>query len=503
MSKFSTNKKKIQKIWEVNAETENELKIKENEVRRFFTDRYKFKQQKNIYDSGWIAKAPVASDSVRNVTIGQALSETVILDEAIDITIPENMLPFINISLMTKTIPEVQAMGFMSYFQEGWQADNYVEIYGNGSLIYKGSSPVVYQKHSQSSLDNGDFQESYTKKVYNATIEYTNMGAEYKIVGTLNKVIIRKNTGTGCGGGQEYDEWICSIDPGYVDSKNYAKFFDVDSTMIDFNTQKKEVRWITNPHCPPGDPCTQTSLLYDNGGIGYHVMKTFASADREYHKMTSATKYKKIGGNWVSQGSGNFEIDTEIGHVITLRSFSFSGYWLFYSPDTYYLFGIKDVVPREYEGVNKKKELSNLPQDPNRYWDYILFKRNPGTYPGKTQALVNSVGRKQTLFFRTSKSTEIVERYKLFIQGTIVFSALSSVKNPPPAQKTSGDDRQVVEYSDTYINEKQSGACYLPSENHTLKNRNYFGSAKEDIEYRIKIDLVNPLYWKEIRKYKS
>ena len=496
MSKFSTSKKKIETIWNTYTSIENELNLKENEIRKFFTERYKFKQQKNLYDSDWIAKTPTASASVRNVTPAKALSETVALDEEIDITIPDYMLPFVNISLMTKTIPEVQAMGLFEYVQEGWETD-YIEAYGNGTnLIYKGFPRSTYYEYDQDDLDDGRFQENYTKKVYRGTIEYTSGGDEYKIHGTVIRIEMYDNLNTGCGS-QNYDYFDVYIDPGYTGSKNYAKFHDLTSDYADMTGILYHFTFSTNPSPPPS--CEQNYPVVQETDKRLKWYFTGSNVDHYRIKLIDGIKYKKIGGSWVYQSSGTFSIDSDTV-TITSRTFTFVGYWIFYSPDTYYLFGTEDSSPPTYEGVDKKIELANLPEDPNRYWNTITFKRNPEPRPEKTEATVSAIGKKQILFFKISKSTETETKYRLFINGTIVLSALSSIKNPPPAQKTSGDDRQVVEYSDTY---SKSGSSYTPSESHTLKIRNYWGTAKEDMEYRIKVDLINPLYWKEIRKYKS
>ena len=217
---------------------------------------------------------------------------------------------------------------------------------------------------------------------------------------------------------------------------------------------------------------------------------------RSSHTIKSGYKYKKIGGIWVLQSAGDFTVDTLSGDTITQREFNFVGYWIFYSSNTRYLFGIRDVSPEEEEGVYNKKELINLPEDPYRPWTTITFKRNTEPRPEKTQAISYYASSQRIINFRTLDAA--ISKYRLFLQGSLLFSAPATLINPSPAEKTSGDHRQVPEYNDTY---SQSGSSYDDSENHTLKNRDFWGTAKQDLEYRIKIDIINPFYWKELRKY--
>ena len=136
--KYNNSKNKIKTIWEENRTVEVDLSQKQNEIKQFFTERHQMQKIKNIYDSGWIATTPTAVDAVRNVTPDQELPERVTLDTSLDIEIPEIFLPFINVTVMTKTVPKVSFLGVMPFIIEGFDND-YFSVHGNGTnLIYKG-----------------------------------------------------------------------------------------------------------------------------------------------------------------------------------------------------------------------------------------------------------------------------------------------------------------------------------------------------------------------------
>ncbi len=488
--KYINTKNKLQSIWKNNKNVIRDLSNKENEITQFFMDKNNLQKIKTLYDSGWVATTPTASSAVRNATPGELLPERVLLNSYYDFNIPEHFLPFVNVSVMTKTVPEVSFLGVFPFTVEGYDND-YIEVKGNGSnLIYAGYPRSVYYEYDESDLADEMFQESYTKKVYRAVIYYTSGGNEYKVDGRLIKTTVREN-GSVVGGNQEYDEWQVRIDSGYTGYLNYSEYHNLDETEIDCTARKREVRYNVNPSPPPD--YLQQVTLDDNGGAGYRVTKNWSSVDREYHLIKNATLYKKIDGSWANQGTGDYTIDTLSGHVITERSFQFVGYWLFYSSTRNTLFGTQEVSPTVEEGIYNKIELANLPEDADRIWTTITLKRNPEPRPEKTQAVSYYASSQRIINFKRFE-----DKYRLYLQGYLVFSAPSTVINPPPAEKTSGDHRQVPEYNDTY---SQNATSYTASESHTLKNRDFWGTAKQDLEYRIKIDIINPFYWKELKNY--
>jgi len=481
---------KFNKLWYDSLSTERELFQKMNDIFIFFNENNQIKKILNLYDSDWIASTPTNSFLTR-VTKDEVLPESILYDTYIDIEIPEIFLPYLNIDVLAKTIPETQCVGTLPYIWETYEQD-YFEVYGNGSnLIYKGFPHDAYYFYSEDELDDGQFQENYAKKVYRAVIYYSQSGEDYYVDGTLIQTGVDKN-GVLKEGNQEYDEWEAMIDPGYISFLNYSKYHNIDNTEVDFTTRLKEVRFVENPSPPPN--YFQQITTYDNGGTGFRVTKKWADMDREYHKVTTANKFKKVGENWVFQASGDFTIDTGNSQLITDRAFSLKGYWLFYSQQTRYLFGIRDVSPVITEGVYNKKELINLPKDPYRYWNYILFKRNPGDKPEKVQVPNVISGSKQYVFYKKEKN-----KYRIFLKGKLILSAKADLINPPPAQKTNGDHRQVPEYNDTYSQQGDSYAITI--EQHTLKNRDFWGSANKDMQYKIKIDIINPLYWEVKNRY--
>jgi hypothetical protein len=174
---------------------------------------------------------------------------------------------------------------------------------------------------------------------------------------------------------------------------------------------------------------------------------------------------------------------------VSSLGFTFVGYWLFYESDTQHLFGIQNTTPLVYDGIYRKKELYNLPVDPYRSWTTIVFQRNYGVHPEIVGVNSYAVSNKRQGIIKLFRTTDATKDYFRFqINGNFILSALSTIKTT----------QQVPCYNDTYV---QSGVTYVPVENHSLKNIDYFATAKVPVDYKIRLTLTNPFECSERQNY--
>jgi hypothetical protein len=464
--------KKIEKLINNQNQISDNLKTKDQQLSEIFSDKYAIKLNSVIKESDWLTVTPIPF--ARNTEYNRILPESVTFNQSLDFNLDKKFLPFLKPEIIIKAEENIKLEGILPYIYQKYDRD-YCEVYGGGNLIYKGYPSVdIYHEYTQEDLDAGMFQEDYTKKIYSGGIYYTSGGSDYYIQGRVIKITMYDYLGTGCGG-RDYDVFDVIVDPGYFESKNYAKFHDLQSNTTDMTGLLYKIRYETNPSPPPA--CVQTTFFEFPKRLQWSF--TGSNVDVYKIKFKEAEKWKKVGDTWIWQSFGDFEIDSS-GVTVTSRSFGFIGYWLFYSDDTRYLFGIRDKKPLSSEGIYRRKELYNLPVDPYRVWSTITLLRNNGDHPTVVNMDSFAMSNNQQVLIKLFKTTDAVkDLYRMKIKGTFILSALSSVKST----------QQVPVYNDTYY---QSGSSYVASENHTLKDIAYYSPANLPVQYQIRLRLINP-----------
>jgi hypothetical protein len=464
--------KKIEKLINNQNQISDNLKTKDQQLSEIFSDKYAIKLNSVIKESDWLTVTPISF--ARNTEYNRILPESVTFNQSLDFNLDKKFLPFLKPEIIVKAGENIKLEGILPYIYQMYDRD-YCEVYGDGNLIYKGYPSEIYNEFSQEDLDAGMFQEDYTKRVYKGAIGYTSGGFEYRVNGTIIRIVMVDYLGTGCGGGN-YDTFDVYIDPGYFNSKNYAKFHDLQSNTTDMTGLLWHHTYSPNPTPPP--TCVLNTPTSESPK---RLQWAFTGSNVDVYQITlkSASLYKKVAGNWVWQSDGDFTIDSSLVTVIS-RSFGFSAYWLFYSDDTRYLFGIRNKIPLSYEGIYRRIELYNLPVDPYRVWSTITLLRNNGDHPLVVDSASFAFSDNQQALIKLFKTTDTVKDfYRMKIKGTFILSALSSIKST----------QQVPVYNDTYY---QSGSSYVASENHTLKDIAYYSPANLPVQYQIRLRLINP-----------
>lgn len=209
----------------------------------------------------------------------------------------------------------------------------------------------------------------------------------------------------------------------------------------------------------------------------------------QWGNITYKYKLNAPGGSVIdTSGFAGGDIDSEID-IDTANdiSITFLGYFLYWSNQTRWLFGITPSAT-----------LDNLPSlvYPNATatlpYTSINFKRNPNDYPISESHTSSLQGQRKQIWFKISKSIDNNKLYKFKIQGTAVALQL--------ANKLFTDQNYNV-YNDFYIQSGSPLTYILNSENHSIKNRKTYISKGDDAQIRLVFALKNPAYWEELRRY--
>lgn len=487
LQNFSNSKQKLNKIWELNQANESSLNQKENKLKKLFKEHNIFKNPKVLYESAWVARTPVATSSVRSTKKGYILPESLAYDPVIEFNIPPEFLPFVKFDTLIKTVPNTELVGTYFYEQSDFSQD-YVEVYGDSQLIYKGRKFLKTGRkflHQQSEIDDGSIDENLTKKVFNGIVIYTQGGDTWKVEGELSTMILTFGISAGCNGNQQFTEYTVQIDPDLSNHLPYSKILNMDETLTSFIAKRRVVTWID-----PGSGCAQGIVITEN----VSDTKSWSSVQATY-SFVSAKKYKLIDGNFVQQGGiANYIVDERvaIGDVITERTFTFAGFWLYYSTDYEWLFGIGNT---NLDGqIDDLLDIPVVPGDIAVSLPYteITLLQNPGDFPLEITG-ANVLSQSQTLPFAyllVSENDDGTNTYRIApqVRGFIL----------APATEINPLSRDVDVFDDIYT---ISGSTYAKTtELHTTKEKITYVSKKQDAQVKVRLTVHNPfVYLKHVK----
>jgi hypothetical protein len=458
-----------------------ELNKKRNKIQSVLPEDYNWKKYQIIAETDWITA--LAYSNGASVEPNQYNPLIATYSNFLDIHLDSRFIPFLNVELITKKQEGLELIGLMEHSDDSYEGD-YVEIRGSGfQLIYKGSPHYANYIYDQADLDAGAFDIDYAKMAYNAEITYTEDGSEWKMSGKLVYIGMIKNISMTPYGNQNRDIWRCEYDPIY--SQGWDKITILSSTGFTAQVQKIEERWTPYDPVPPSPPYEYQNLTPSQ----VIISKSFGSEDSESFGFgVNTSVYKKISGNWVWQYNLDYPSVDSLTKTILTRDFSFRGYWVFWNPGSNRTIAVTPVDPPVYEEGWTKLELSNLPVDPYRYWSSIKLLRFPLPHPlPNLRTAVSEPSYHQHVLLKGFKSTELnPELFRLMLDGWLVFKGIANTSNV----------FKYPTYNDTYTKHISDplvpADTYDVSESHTFQERTIYYTDEVEIQYKIKVSLINP-----------
>jgi len=415
---FNTEKQKLPKLWELSDKDEALLNAKENILKKLYKEKGVIKSSVEIFDSGWIPTVPTDLNT-RTVTQGTPLPSGIDEDITIsNIRFPEDLLAFLTLEIQYRSAPDVDIVP-ASVYNRDTTLTNYVEVYGDNELIYKGVPRAQNFPYTQANLVSENFLESHTKKMWKTTIGYMDAGSEWRFQPTttssaITQLIARYNISVGCSGNENSDTIDCFTDMNFASARNTDKILNLDSDGFTVIGRLTEERFtgilIEESHTNPNADISIPSIVLNNsvldslasniisvevGGLPYGytfsapdtivfdiplpptetvtinylycglqttitdgVEVTLLWGDLESYSIRQPSQlFKKIGASFVLQSSGDLTFNSSTVDSILTTTYTFVGYWLFYDTDTVWLYGISDTG--DVDILND--DLQNLP----------------------------------------------------------------------------------------------------------------------------------------------
>ena len=472
MSTFNTSQRKIRTIWRRIQNNINNLKDKDNiDEFEFFTNLLKQQHLKTplqVFDSGDIIVQPAFSGST--ALKGASVGTNVVYQQKIDLQLPEVLLPFVKYSVEVNSIPDTEIHGVTVLDNFEFVGDS-IEIRGDGVLIFKfgelptsnvtigGSADKVF---SDLFFSNNNISFDLSKEVFKGTITRNDDSVK-----SLNVIQIVTSLITSVGAGNcigNDNEEIFEVKNLAVGSHKIISLTSTSFTAVGDLT----VRTFTDT----GSSCDLNTVVTQN------VTKTIDFSSLNSYTIT------------LSDGLGEPSID------IKSQEFERNNRWLFWSTLKQRLFSL---IVFGSDGDFKEVSPDNFPNtalgDTLPYTS-ITLKRNiidPPTIEKEEDEFQSPfrTAREFKSYVRISESFERIPTFSFQLNGAFVFVA--------PATKTSSITVDFPVYDDIYT---VVGTTYsLTTTSHTLLVKETFTGAESDITINIKGYLVNPLYWREQRRY--
>ncbi len=468
MSEFNTSQRKIRTIWRRVQNNINNLKDKDNiDEFEFFTNLLKQQHLKTplqVFDSGDIIVQPAFSGSTP--LKGSNVATNVEYKQKIDLQLPEVLLPFVKYSVEINSIPDTEIHGITVLDNFEYVGDS-LEIRGDGALIYKadelptsnttigGSSTFVF---SDSFFTDNNISFDLSKDVFKGTIVKNDDSVN---TGNVTNIITSfENGNINCSGDSDIE--FFQTNPFTNPNHKIISLTATSFTAVgDFT-----VNTFSGGGCTASQTVTQdvqktiTFSAVDSYDIIFDLGVGIASADIK-------TQEFEENGNWLFWS-------TLKQRVFKLVVFGSDGDFKEVSPDNFPDTSFGDTLP--YTSITLKRNIVDLPT--------IEKEENEFPSPFRTEREFKS-------YVRTSESSARIPSFSFQLNGEFVFLA--------PATETSSITVDFPVYDDIYT---VVGTTYsLTTTSHTLLIKETFTGMESDITVNIKAYLVNPLYWREQRRY--
>ena len=478
MSEFNTSKNKLSKIWERIEENKNQINQKDN------TDQLDFflnllRQQNirvplEIFNSGDINITPntdFIGTEVFTALQGEKMPTEASYDQIIDLELPEVLLPFVKYSIEINSLPDTEIHGITLYDRSDF-VDDSVEVRGDGTLIFKtdrlptsnttigGSSQFIFV--DTFFTDNG-ISFDLSKKVWSGTIIENNDDVNAGNVTTINTVFTTSN--------------------------------------VNCNLTNDVEQFQTNPFTNPNHKIISLTAISFTA-VGDLTVNTFSGGGCDPEDIVTEDVTKTI----VFADLDSYSIAFDLGILINSadiksQEFERNGNWLFWSTLKQKVFQLNVFGS---DGDFKEINISNFPNTNVGHtlpYTSITLKRNLVEIPDESEKESVQLGFERILvtkrefknYVKISGSSASVPTFRFQLNGSFIVLSPAIVENP--------DTTDFPVYDDIYT---VVGTTYsITTEDHTILSLVTYLPETQDITINIKAHLINPLYWREQRKYKK
>ena len=430
MSKFNTEKNKLEKVWNDSEDNKNKSKEKSNQEKfDFFTNLNKQQNIKvpiKIYDSGDLHAIPYTPADAHTTTKGELMPTIGSYSASVDLEVPEEMLSFVKYSIAVNPIPTAGTHLIHEYVDSTWGGDN-IRVEGDGILIYKGAvwgTPNVNKRLTTNTLLAMGVSLSLTKRVWIGTI--VPIPPETDRGGTLSRIktteILLENS---CyrrdeDGNILYDE---HGEPIQVESDTNT--FEVNHGQ----NQDHEFTNIVNDYFSGiGNEIITTWTNHENGACVPHFVYNYDVFKTK--NFNSVDSYRLTFVLWSSIWESH-SYTTILSSQIQSQIFTEDRRWLFFHSDYKVisdLFGTRDTG---VDGDFREIELYY----PRHMYNTIVLKRNTEEYNTPPMVVryednpsLVTTSRNFKNYVKISESTATIPTYRFNLSGNFIITSPSIVQ---------------------------------------------------------------------------
>jgi len=443
-----------------------------------------------IYDSGWQGYPTTAIGETATYGTSVGLYTNFIFSK--EINIPRLYLGNAKINIIVKKQPELDVIGLTDFRPMEYQdilyssGKTYQEIYGNGTLIYKGKklNNSLDKYHTEDELNNEDFNINYTTKWFRgSTLDdiyslkwTTKYGVKYRWhYPTLYYVYTYWNVSVAGNGQLNYSYW-----------RGYS-FTNVTSTSISGYGIYKTKTWVYNP------ATSQWEAIYTNA-VGHKTVPLFQNTtaigcNHGELQYWNGTTWKPIDTTGDQIRYAVSDGDFNSGYYDTITSFHF------YEDNTYKVHWTTAKLGRQIG--SDSNGLINLPRSTEftgyQKWadgggapyTHIYHKVNPGNYPITEEGDTFLYGGRDTRCWAKTASSL---KHRLYLNTKITFSA--------PAKKLVQSEADV--YNDDYT--PSISGYNTPIEDRTKKPLDLYKAEQQDVQIKVLVTVTQPQRNVDIKK---
>lgn len=465
------NRKKISSLFDKTIDNKNKLeekKIKYNPQKSYLT---KYTYPSIIYESDWqnifftdngnLSDYFYLTKFDSTALYGQQVPVRLTFNTSIILDIPESWLPHIQVSFLTMPYPDVEPIGLSEYNKWLYSSTNYYEIYGDSTLIYKGTSPTSVF-FPDSDRISGNLSSSLISKWYYGNLEYSLSGHDYRLLGYISAI------------DTYYDFVPLSGHPGYY---SYKRFITLSTDSLSASSVTGTGTYIVVTAYEDGSGNPQTSTV---------STKNVSMSAPIFEDQTDFTLIGYLYKDGLLQGYYNplyVSFTGTLGGTATLSGFSFD--WttrktwkVFYSnkkakqfqfsTSTFYIVDPPSITDYQTGTL----PYSKITVEVNNTEDYPQIYQN-------TPSTVNPSGN----FVGWAKMAE--NKFKLYLYGLLNFSTPATVEGTPYEADFVDEDwnSDGTTYVRTANDRGKETPLYLPNPNIMLKLK-YIVSLDNNFEYR-------------------
>ena len=416
-----------------------------------------------------------------------------------EISVAEEWLPYVKADLMVRTHPQVKTVGVIQYRPSEYGPD-YYRVKGDGALIYQGFVPGK-EAYSQFEIDLGTVPVPLTSKWFRGDISYTDNGNFVELRNTrLLSVTTYYDTNPSAAGMNRWDwkVFICrAIDSFSGSSISGQGYFE--EHKWEFNTQSEE--WEEKVTVERNKTLSGIPVLEDITRFTVKFGTRYVNG--EFVSGIGSTGFSFLTDGDLNMASNPPPFDT--GGTVPISSVSSS---MIHEQTTiegeeYGLFRLWYSNKRQFQFDMRAYDLNNIPTSPSYEgntlpYNAITVEVNPEGFPDPDNLEDEEYhrGSRSEAWGRIEPINGTQDQFRYYTTGTILLCA--------PANKDIEKEEPFVD--ETWTQEEISTGTFSytkDEENRPPKFLPFYIADDHVVEFRLKLTLANPKYYRDIRGFKK